>query len=99
MSEEKKQTQKQNNNNKKTPPNNNNNKKTNPKPNQTKKTPQKTKEREQTTDQKQLMGLGIECWVPCVGLKVNFWCSGHSSEPPNSSCNLRTNERQIGNLP
>lgn len=33
---------------------------------------QKTKE---TTDQKQVMGLGVECWVACVGLilcGINF---------------------------
>lgn len=70
---------------------------------QTPKTKPKQKKRpktqtKQTTDQKQLMGLGIGCWVACVGLKVNFWCSGHSSDPSNLSCNLRTKERQMGNL-
>lgn len=58
----------------------------------------KQKTTEETTNQKQVMDLGVECWVACVGLKVNFWCSGHSIDPPSSSCNLKTNKRQIGNL-
>lgn len=55
----------------------------------------KTQEKpaKETMDQKQLMGLEVECWLACVGLKVNFWCTGHFTDLHSSSCNLRTNER------